>query len=206
MKTLADFLSAYKQVHADGYDFKIMDDTLFDLCRRFPGHTKGLERQIVAKVGLVNRAYRANLQMGTEYAEWKLAQRLTTSDIDEHLSKLRSLSSFDEAAAPVVLQAHHSLVAVCKEVTGRWALSFASKYLSFHVPRVVPIFDSLSYKEGWNYARGSVASPLPGKAAEDYRWHTASVLFLANHLRKQGIDPDVKLIDVVLYKQARGEW
>ena len=86
-----------------------------------------------------------------------------------------------------------------------WALSFASKYLSFHVPRVVPIYDSLSNKEGRRYARGRVTSALPGSAAEQYRWHTASVLFLANHLRKQGIEPDVKLIDVVLYGQAGGE-
>jgi hypothetical protein len=203
MKTLADFLSEYKRVQAQGYNWQVMDDTLFELCRRYPGHIE--PREIVAKVGLVNRAYRANLQMGTEDAEWKLAQHLKNSDIDEHLNKLRSLPSFNDATAPVVLQAHHRLVEVCKEVTGRWALSFASKYLSFHAPRVVPIFDSYSYAEGWKYARGSVASPLPGAAAEDYRWHTASVLFLANHLRTQGIEPDVKLIDVVLYGQAGGE-
>ena len=203
MKTLADFLSEYERVQTNGYNWEVLDKTLFELCKQIPDHTDA--KQIVAKVGLVNRAYRANLQMGTEDAEWKLAQHLKNSDIDEHLTKLRSLASFDESTAPVVLQAHHRLVKLCKEVTGRWALSFASKYLSFHVPRVVPIFDSYSYAEGWKYARGSVASPLPGKAAEDYRWHTASVLFLANHLRKQGIDPDVKLIDVVLYGQAGGE-
>ena len=203
MKTLADFLSEYERVQTNGYNWEVLDKTLFELCKQIPDHTDA--KQIVAKVGLVNRAYRANLQMGTQDAEWKLAQHLKNSDIDEHLTKLRSLASFDESTAPVVLQAHHRLVELCKEVTGRWALSFASKYLSFHVPRVVPIFDSYSYAEGWKYARGSVASPLPGKAAEDYRWHTASVLFLANHLRKQGIDPDVKLIDVVLYGQAGGE-
>jgi hypothetical protein len=203
MKDLADFLSEYKRVQTNGYKWEILDKTLFELCKQIPGHTDA--RQIVAKVGLVNRAYRANLQMGTKDAEWKLAQRLLTSDIDDHLNKLRSLPSFNDATAPVVLQAHHSLVAVCKEVTGRWALSFASKYLSFHVPRVVPIYDSLSNKEGRRYARGRVTSALPGSAAEQYRWHTASVLFLANHLRKQGIEPDVKLIDVVLYGQAGGE-
>ena len=197
------FLNAYKKVLSDRYNWEVLDETLFNLCKQHPDHTK--PRVVLAKVALVNRAYRANLQMGASEAEWELAQRPVTSDIDGHLSELRSLSSFDEAAVPVVFRAHHHLVAVCKEATGRWALSFASKYLSFHAPHVVPIYDSYSYAEGWKYARDEVTSPLPGVAAEDYRWHTASVLALANYLKRQGITPNVKLIDVVLYGQADDE-
>lgn len=202
MSDLQKFLDAYRKVVQDGYNWQVLDLVLLEMCGRTPRHT--CPREVLAKVALVNRAYRANLQMGAEEAEWLLATRLVDSELDEHLNKLRSLTSFDAATAPVVLEAHRALVALCKEATGRWALSFASKYLSFHAPRVVPLFDQYAYKEGWKLVRGIVNEPLPGTGAEDYRWHAATVLYLADHLRAQGGEPDLKIIDVVLYGSAGG--
>lgn len=202
MSNLEAFFNAYRAVAREGYNWQCLDQVLWEMCDQTPGHTD--VRRVLAKVGLVNRAYRANLQMGVEEAEWKVARRLIDSDIDRHIVALRALTTFDRTTAPVVLDAHRSLVALCKETTSRWALSFASKYLSFHAPRVVPLFDQYAYTEGWKLVRGVVNEPMAGNAAEDYRWHAASVLFLADQLRAQGVEPNVKYIDVVLYGSAGG--
>lgn len=202
MSELEAFVTAYRTVEQAGYSWEEMDRVILALCEKTPGHRS--QREVMARVALVNRAYRAHLQMGDKDAEWTLAGRLVESEIDEQIEELRGIPTFNATTAPLVVAAHGALVALCKEATGRWALSFASKYLSFHAPMVVPLFDQKAHVEGKKLVQGLVNAPISGCAAMDYRWHAARVLYLAEHLQEHGIDPNLKIIDIVLYGSAGG--
>ena len=197
MSDLTQFRQAYQRIEKEGYNWQELDGVLYGMCAAMPDHTD--KRQVIAKVGLINRGYRANLQMGTDEAEWKLALALVDSDIDTHLNELRGFKTFDAETAPATMAAHATLVALCQEATSRGAVSFASKYLAFHVRNVVPVFDSYAYDASWKLAGEGITEPLIRGPTEPYGWHCAAVLRLADDLRAHGIEPDVKLIDVVLY-------
>ena len=197
MSDLERFRAAYRRVEADGYNWQELDGVLYRMCAEMPDHSD--PRQVIAKVGLINRGYRANLQMGKAEAEWELAQALVKSDFDTHLKQLRGLKTFDAASAPATMAAHAALVALCQQATSRGAISFASKYLAFHVRKVVPVFDSYAYDASWKLVGVGIERPLIDGPTEPYGWHCAAVLRLADDLRAHGIEPDVKLIDVVLY-------
>jgi len=198
MKTMADFRAAYK--HAS-HTWEPLDKVLLDACTSKPDHTDVSE--VFAKVALVNRVYRANLHMGGKDAEWNLAKKLATAKFDDVLTVLRPLT-FARETAPAIVEAHGKLVGLCESVTGRVANSFASKYLSFHVPDAVPIFDQYAYSSSWALVGKKCSGAWATGINEDYGWHAEAVVLLVEDLQTHGVaSPSLKQIDIVLYT-ARG--
>jgi len=127
------------------------DRVLYDLCRNHPGHTD--EQAVVAKLWLIGRSYAASLERKRPRRDLTLtafyqnvACRLTDSDIDEQLAALRGHHTLDAASASAVLDVHAEFVRLLRKDTGMAKRSLASKYLHFHCPDIVPIYDSVAEK------------------------------------------------------------
>lgn len=200
--TLDRFFERYREVQRDGYAWAELDRALLALCERLPDHTDA--QRNFGKVALINRAYGANLHMGGKEAEREVAEALVSSDLDAHLAGLRRLDTFDLRSAPAVMAAHDSLVSVCRGVTHRKNQSFASKYLAFHAPKAVPLFDAYAERAGKQLVSADARAPLQKGISGPYGAHCATVLALMSALRQEGLIPDVKRIDVVLYSLAGG--
>ncbi|MCE9637138.1 MAG: hypothetical protein K8T90_15645 [Planctomycetes bacterium] len=193
MKTIAEFIEAYRRVE---YWWHALDEPILELCSRHPEHTD--PRIVFGKIALVNRAYRANVQMGTRNAEWKLAEAFVVAGVDAALDPLRAHDRLTAEARPDLFTAHARLVAVARDATGRVTESFCSKYLSFHFPQTAPLFDGIAEQTA---KRLPLADPGPITAPNArYRAHCHRVLELIEGLRASGVaDPDVKRLDYVLY-------
>jgi len=196
MNTLDDFVKAYQSTD---YSWEAMDQVIIRMCDENPGHTQVPE--VYAKVALINRAYRANMQMGAKNAEWNVAKLLVDQKSDKFIAPLRVLPRFGRETISEIVSTHESLVQLVHTVTNRTTNSFASKYLSFHAPRVVPLFDSNSYKVAQQLVGDRVRRELyRGNANWKYGYHCEAVLLLVEALYGRGVDnPNLKLVDCVIY-------
>jgi len=170
------------------------------LCADSPRHTS--VKDVFAKVALINRGYRANLELGARDAEWKVAERFVKGRVDEIMAPLHKLSVFSAASLPVILDVHEQLARLASKVTARVENSFVSKYLHFHFVDLVPIFDRYAYERSWKLAPLPKADwPLYSRRKNyDYACHCASVLTVMNKLEEGGVkSPKLAIIDVLLY-------
>jgi len=134
-------------------------------------------------------------KIGRYDAEDRVTKALCKSDIDKFIKPLREEVSLTEAVLPKVLKCHDRLVTIVHRATRKYELSFSSKYLSFHVPRVVPIFDS---RAGWT-AKKVLPDNSDFRGYGGYQKHCRRILALMDFLVNKRIKPDLKIIDYVLY-------
>jgi hypothetical protein len=176
-----------------------LDRPILTACRDHPAHSDHDYCEVSAKVALVNRMYSAQLgrwKSGGQYeAEDRVAQALCKSDIDEFIRPLRRHKRLTETVLPKLLKCHDRLVSIVRQGARNDALSFCSKYLSFHVPRVAPIIDSRAFRT----ARQILQDISSFRGYGRYEQHCRRVLALIGILDEKQIEPDVKMIDYVLY-------
>lgn len=200
------FVREYERVIAEtkAYSWATLDKHLLAACEADPSHTD--VHAVFAKVALVNRVYRTNLRFGGKDAEWRIAEHMTAAALDHAFVGLDGTERFSEATFQSVVKAHQDLLSVVWTATKRTEVSFASKYLHFHFPRLFPIYNSFAVRTAASLA------PLPEVAvaitpdlwSRKYEAHCLRVLALVDALQRQGVaDPDVKAIDVVLYWRLR---
>jgi hypothetical protein len=120
------------------------NQTLYNLCRKHPRHTKADE--IIAKVWLIGRSYAASIErrrnadkFGDAFYEKTVAPIMKDSGIDEWLA---SLSNDKSIGSPNTLVIHKKLMDLFASITGLEKRSLASKYLHFHKPNAFFIYDS----------------------------------------------------------------
>jgi len=180
------------------YWWKYLDRPILEICKDHPEHVKS--ELVFAKVALINRVYRTNLQMGSRDAEQRLADKLVAAKADRFISALTRIQTFDRRALPSILAVHETFVRLAYRITGRVENSFCSKYLSFHYPASVLIFDNYAYA-ALKAIRDSVPRGLyPRNWNRRYAYHCEAVLILLDELRDRGINrPNLKLVDHVLY-------
>jgi hypothetical protein len=209
VNNLDEFVTRYKERARQGYaDWESLDGVLLDTCQRFPHHQK--KGEILAKVALINRVYGTQLEKANGRAEGGNAEYAIAGQmvgkVDVLIEELRVLNGFCADAVPKVLDVHHRLLQITHEATKRWEVSFCSKYLSFHAPKVVPIFD----KKASGVSQKLV--PLGKNFMYDitrrnvsYARHCYAILGLVNKLQDSGeTEPNLKLIDFVLYRSGGG--
>lgn len=167
---------------------------LYELCKEYPGHTD--QRQIIAKVWLIGRAYSASVERGrsinrtdssglTGFYE-KVAKALGDSELDNRLAEVREREGFSEETLPAIISTHASLVQALKAVNSRQKRSFASKYLHFHEPTVFPIYDSIAVASLGNFVppqRERRFTKLDGDT--DYRRFAVRVLAFKNRIEHE---------------------
>lgn len=140
------FLAAYKKYDPDYY-YRYIDEAISRVFQKYPRHTS-LE-QVFAKISLVNRVYRANIERKRKGAEWELAEHLVDNKFDNTITPLKKIRKFDAGTLPEIVGVHERFVNIAKKALRVRAASFCSKYLHFHCPMIIPIFDSRAYETAW---------------------------------------------------------
>jgi hypothetical protein len=206
LKQIKDFIQAYRNVDRnvdDYYYFKHLDQAILTACRKNPAHNDASE--VFAKIVLINRTYRANLDRYLDRpikdVEWRLAEKFVDGNIDKELLPLKNIRRFNRNSIDTIVQVHEKLVQLAYTITKRTQNSFCSKYLSFHFLKTVPIFDSHSYDASWRLVGNQVkAARFDENRNFDYGYHCEAILLLVEVLLRRGIkNPDLKLVDCVLY-------
>jgi len=194
-----ELVDGYRKV-SSGYSFMYLDEALYWLCKKYPDHTD--KQKVFGKISLVNNAYRANIQTTKKGAEWALAEYLSENNFDNIISPLKTIPGFDITTCQTVVQLHSEFVKITFKVLGRNCYSFCAKYLYFHFPSAVPIFDRRAYKTAWRLAGSEVGDrpEFDQLRNSDYAYYCACLLKIIERLQTNGIkDPSLKTIDVLLY-------
>ena len=120
------------------------NEALYELCRKHPGHRD--DDAILAKVWLIGRSYAASIERrrrkpsenGDEFYLDQVAPAIKRAGVDRWFAQLSDLRRPDAAS---VVPVHARLTALFEQISGLEKRSLASKYLHFHFPRAVYIFD-----------------------------------------------------------------
>ena len=131
--------------------WRLGNQVLYDLCRTYRRHDEDAE--IIAKVWLIGRAYSASIERGRGQASSaqlsndrfysdEVPKALRSCGLDTKLSALRKRKEPDEFSSAAALDAQTCLLATFRRLTNKEKRSLASKYLHFHCPQSVFIYDS----------------------------------------------------------------
>ena len=120
------------------------NQTLYDLCRKHPDHRS--VDVIVAKMWLIGRSYAASIERRRDSQSIKdddfyldaVGPRIKRAGIDAWFNAVRALR---RPHPSVVVPVHKQLTDVFREISGLEMRSLASKYLHFHFPKAVYIYD-----------------------------------------------------------------
>jgi hypothetical protein len=144
------------------------NELLYSLCRDHPRHD--LDKVVAAKIWLIGRSYSASIErrrarsvhkQGDVFYEGTVVPGIRRSRIDEWIDDLRSSDPCDDEALCV---AHCRTTRLFKRISGASKRSLASKYLHFHVPSHVFLYDSRAAKA----VRRLVPRRLPGATARRF--------------------------------------
>lgn len=195
VSALHRFVESYRE--ADAY-WTELDRPIIQYCHDNPDHAE--KEKVYAKVALVNRVYRANIQMSLPGTEMLLAKELVAKEADSHLRPAKDVTTFNRETFPSILEAHGWLVWFTQQVTNKAHLSFAAKYLSFHNPAAVPILDRKAEAVAKSLVGHLVPRGLhPGFPNTRYAVFCEHVLALVDELRRAGEEVHMKRLDAVLY-------
>ena len=119
---------------------------LYRMCSEKPLH-ENID-VIKSKLWIIGRAYSAAIERkaGPDFNIENLANALKNSQLDEHILQLQKITRTDELNLDTLLSAHKYLTKIFQKATGLEKRSLASKYLHFHAPKAVFIFDSIANK------------------------------------------------------------
>lgn len=118
------------------------NEVLYRMCREKPLHT---DLDIVSsKLWLIGRSYSAAIErrVGKDFSMETAAKLLINSNIDELIRKIISIERPTESNIHEILNAHRCFVDIIAKETIIEKRSLASKYLHFHSPKSVFLYDS----------------------------------------------------------------
>jgi hypothetical protein len=122
------------------------NESLYRMCKDKPLHN---DLDIVkSKIWIIGRAYSAAIERGAGkfFDENNAASIIMRSNIDDHLTRLKAIRRPSQSNLDELLTAHKDLTDSFYESTKIRKRSLASKYLHFHAPRAVFIYDSIADK------------------------------------------------------------
>ena len=130
------------------------NESLYNLCTENFDHSTS--EKIIAKVWLIGRAYAAAIErrkksekdkesFNDKFYETDVVDTFKNSNIDDYLTKLKSIKDISSSSLNEVLDVHKYLVDIIKKITNLEKRSFCSKYLHFHLPNIFFIYDSRAY-------------------------------------------------------------
>lgn len=123
------------------------NEVLYRMCRERPRHND--IDSITSKLWIIGRAYSAAIERkaGKDFDLRTAAEQIKSSDIDRKISKLKRIDRTSLENAHVLLGAHKYFTNILKSMTGMDKRSLASKYLHFHAPGCVFIYDSIGHRK-----------------------------------------------------------
>ena len=123
------------------------NEVLYRMCNEKPLHD---DIDIIgSKLWIIGRAYSAAIERkaGAYFKIEEAAKIIKDSDIDSHIDKIRKISRPDKNNITTILEAHKYFTEILKKATNLEKRSLASKYLHFHSPKSVFIYDSIANKK-----------------------------------------------------------
>jgi hypothetical protein len=143
----ADYLAEVSHYEKD---LRLLDDTLYRLCREHPNHTT--PSSVHAKLWIIGRTYATGIERKIETRKKKRSPLSKVAELflanGEQLDELiAELNTIAEPLSPEKLQTvtrvHGRILKILARITrdGQSPRSFVSKYLHFH-NSLVPIYDS----------------------------------------------------------------
>ncbi len=128
-------------------------------------------------------------------AEDAVTKALCDSNIDKSIIEpLLGVDKLSEAVLPKVLECHDRVVTIVRRGSHKYELSFSSKYLSFHFPKVIPILDSRA-----EWTATNIKGMPSFRGCGRYEKHCRRILSLMDSLVEKKIKPRLKIIDFVLF-------
>lgn len=123
------------------------NEVLYRMCSDKPKHD--CIDVISSKLWIIGRSYSASIERkaGKDFKINEAAEIIRKSDIDSRLGKISSIERPDINNLNQILDLHHFFLSLLKEATSIEKRSLASKYLHFHAPKAVFIYDSIANKE-----------------------------------------------------------
>ena len=119
---------------------------LYDMCKNYPKHID--EAVIIGKIWLIGRSYAAAIERGSKRINYETdvgpAIKAIGDTLDDKISHLAIYPQITRECLSDMLKTHHFLMKEFRNITGMDKRSLASKYLHFHAPNVVYIYDSLA--------------------------------------------------------------
>jgi hypothetical protein len=188
--------------------WKLLDNILLSFCRKNLQHTQ-LD-YVSAKVLLIGRGFATGIERhinseGTQGSSIdKLSNHLVANfrEIDRIIDKLVCISEpLTIAKLSEIVKYHGDICRILAKLTRdhHYVTSFVAKYLHFHAP-VVPIYDSISYKNAWHYRDKQALESFrkPKGSDENYFYYSLCFWQYYDALRKRFNSCNVRLAEVYL--------
>jgi hypothetical protein len=200
--TIDKFIAAYKKYDPDYDDSRYLNEAISQTFQKYPHHTS--TEQVFAKISLVNRVQRANIVRRRKGAEWTLAEFLVNKKFDNTITPLKKIRKFDAETLPEIVDVHKRFVNTAKKVLRIRAVSFCSKYLHFHFPKIIPIFDSKASETAWKLVGKEIKDCYGYRS--DYEHYCLAILNIIEKLSLHGIRSiNINAIDHLLYDELYGD-
>lgn len=184
------------------------DETLYDLCRRYPGH--GDEGGVNAKLWIIGRTYatgierkiRANGKQGGSMSQLAGHLLKNAGKLDALFAHLPQIPEpLEPAKLRTIIDVHGQFIALLQELKamrpGQSPRSFASKYMHFHCP-AVPIIDTYADRALRKLVRWQESFRLfnlPTGADSYYAGYVFRFWQLYQQALAAGVQPTVKHLD-----------
>ena len=135
--------------------YRLGNKILYDMVSANPSNTN--EDLVANKIWVIGRTYSASVEICKKTGALKLgdfyydhvAPHIAKSELDKKINDIKAKkykSPDDPGAAEDILDLHHYLVSLLKPLTQQEKRSLASKYLHFHLPELVFIYDHITAK------------------------------------------------------------
>lgn len=209
-KLIADYKAFLKQKQTQQNYYKVGNEVLYEMCKKYPHHDDiGV---IISKTLLIGRSYSAaiertskNVNKGDDYytdiVGPILLKKAKSIKLDTRLDDLNAKSLDYKDCVEEVLRLHKQLLEIYVVISGMEKRSLASKYLHFHCPGKVLIYDSRADKAACKLVqRPDVPRERNSTNSSDYdrtyAIFVSRILAIANELEMvMGERPTPRMID-----------
>lgn len=189
------------------------NSVLYEMCQSNPHHND--EEKALGKIWLIGRTYAAAIERGAgkhhkesvDFYTEKVAPMLVNSNIDKWIEELKKIDRITEGNVEVLLEVHSQFVERIQSITDKKKRSLASKYLHFHAPESVFIYDSIVNRQ----IRSLLGKKMPRfsyiKGYDDsYSRFVSRCLYMRNELVEPALVKKVspRFLDKVLLSSAKG--
>jgi hypothetical protein len=209
-------LAQIERARSDAADvWTFGDRILYRMCEEHPAHEK--VEVVVGKVWLIGRSHAAAVErrviptdtdrVGNDaFYEFHVAPALIKSDLDLKIQHVRQHPEFSREALPAILEAHQHLLALFEQITKQQKRSLASKYLHFHAPAQVPIYDSIAARMLLRIMpKRRMKRGVPGEFDAPYMRFSLLMLDLREEIeREHGARLSPRELDRLLLQTAAG--
>lgn len=197
--------------------WRVMDDTLYRLCRENPDHSR--RSSVCAKLWVIGRTYATGIErkVATTGSQGSSMSQVTqhflshSAEIDGLFDELRDVTEpLDPEKLKAIVSIHGRLVSLLCPITrkNQSTRSFVAKYMHFH-NSAVPIYDSVAVAAlrgllRWNDALA--VFEMPTDADKEYGWYAMRFFGLYEQVRTVGLGPTVRHVDHYLLSLAESSY